>query len=133
MGPLSQRQYFRFGEDDVWDITTALEFVGRRPPDGRFRPEQMRPFFEQFIEVEEEHVPDADLSVPLIGTVLKDADGTPFLLLIDGWHRLARALREGASELRVYLLTPEEEAACRIVGTPGRMHDVRMIPSKGGG
>jgi hypothetical protein len=34
-------------------------------------------------------------------------------LIIDGWHRIARAVHEGLKELPAHFLTTEDERRCR--------------------
>jgi hypothetical protein len=51
-----------------------------------------------------------DLSWPLIAVQL----GSIGTLIIDGYHRIDRAIAEGVQTLPMHVLTPAEERACRI-------------------
>ncbi|MEU7822955.1 hypothetical protein [Catellatospora sp. NPDC049133] len=56
-----------------------------------------------------------DLSIPLVLAMLPDpVGGNHVPLLIDGTHRLYRAMREGVDELPVHVLTADETARVRV-------------------
>ncbi|MFF4778991.1 hypothetical protein ACFY05_39825 [Microtetraspora fusca] len=94
-----------------WNVTTANTYAEGRPTTGRLDPRKWSGYLGA-IRIDEAHVGEVDLSVPLIAVPIPNAG--PFV--IDGWHRIARALREGVTDLRVVVLTAEEEYACRIYG-----------------
>ena len=48
--------------------------------------------------------PSIDLSMPLIGAITKQGNALP----IDGWHRVARAVRDGVDTLPIVFLTKAE-------------------------
>lgn len=55
-----------------------------------------------------------DLARPLLLIPFGESE----ILLIDGWHRLARAVLEGVEELPMYLLTEEEAKAIQWLELP---------------
>ncbi|WP_433413247.1 hypothetical protein ACQP1V_29170 [Microtetraspora malaysiensis] len=91
-----------------WNVTMAKSYATGRKPTGRLAPDAWRGYLGA-IRIEDARIGAVDLSVPLIAVPIPDAG--PFI--IDGWHRIACALRDGVSELQVVLLTAEEEYACR--------------------
>jgi hypothetical protein len=108
---LSDREYFRFLAY-CWDVTAAQEIAAELPV-GRFDP---RPWFGwlEAIGVDEDHLSTVDLERPIIVVRIREADGNP--MIIDGWHRIARAQREDVRELPVVLLDQDREYRVRIVG-----------------
>lgn len=57
---------------------------------------------------------ETDLERPvLLAQVMLPGDTTPSIMQLDGLHRLYKASRTGRPHLPCYLLTPEEEQACR--------------------
>lgn len=59
------------------------------------------------ISINEEIVEKADMSIPLIIVSSKGPNGVSYFP-IDGWHRIARAIKEGVPTLPAYVLTLEE-------------------------
>lgn len=56
-----------------------------------------------------------DLSVPIIVAPIAPESGQDNgSIVIDGWHRIYRARREGRDTLPALLLTPETERTARI-------------------
>lgn len=64
----------------------------------------------RYPDIDESHAAHADLSRPILFVPFHD--GTS--VLVDGWHRLWRAVSESVEFLPCYELTPEEAAACLI-------------------
>ncbi|MBC7526466.1 MAG: hypothetical protein H7308_02855, partial [Chthonomonadaceae bacterium] len=65
---------------------------------------------EHYEGIDEAYAHTRDLSKPLIAVPQEER-----LLIIDGWHRLLRAVLEEVEELPLYLLTQEEaDAAPRV-------------------
>ncbi|MFE2181099.1 hypothetical protein [Streptomyces sp. NPDC059455] len=95
-----------------WDVTKAQQ-IARTLPICRLDPQ---PWFRLLgaIRLNENHVPQADLERPLILVRIREADGAT--LIIDGWHRLARAQREGVKDLPAVLLDENQELEVRIFG-----------------
>jgi nitrogen fixation protein len=95
-----------------WDVTAAQQIAAELPVH-RFNPQ---PWFGWLgaIGLDEDHVPTVDLERPLIMVRLREAGGAA--MLIDGWHRLARAQREGITELPVVVLDEDQEYQVRIFG-----------------
>ncbi|WP_413116211.1 hypothetical protein ACK1X7_36875 [Streptomyces sp. CY1] len=95
-----------------WDVTKAHQ-IARTLPIRRLDAE---PWFGLLgaIRLNERHVLYADLERPLILVRIREADGAA--LIIDGWHRLARAQREGVKDLPAVLLDENQELEVRIFG-----------------
>jgi hypothetical protein len=67
------------------------------------------------IHIDTKHAATVDLSKPLLVVPLRDGAGEDAgPLVIDGWHRVHRALSEGRSHLPALVVTPEIEQAARI-------------------
>ncbi|MFI6396182.1 hypothetical protein [Nonomuraea sp. NPDC050540] len=94
-----------------WDITTAKRLARGREPHGRLDPAAWKGML-GLITINTEHAARVDLSEPLIVAPVPNGG----LLIIDGWHRLHKALNTGVTELFAVVLTAEEERACRIFG-----------------
>jgi|SRR5215831_5495 len=61
----------------------------------------------------EENPEQFDPRVPMIGADMLLNDGTTGHMIIDGWHRLARARQLGMETMLVVMLTTDEELKCR--------------------
>lgn len=110
---------FFYGEDGEyakygWDIAAAMKLVVGREPDQTdvARWVALLPT----VCINEAHWPSANLSQPLIIVPMPDSEG---YMVIDGWHRVRRALAEGITSLPAHILSPEEEDSVRRYG-PGR-------------
>lgn len=133
-GVKNARETFRFFYFE-WDVAKAWGLVGRREPDGFTDvagaataigepvPDEL-PISGTInigaIRVDWKKVrdnpDDYDTSVPLLYVTLPTLPTGESLggTIIDGAHRLARAKLDGLETLPVYVLTPEEEEACRL-------------------
>ena len=107
------------GRVRAWDVTAAGQIVadGRKP--GRFSLKDYRVTLEFILEhyegIDEAYARTRDLSKPLIAVPQEER-----LLIIDGWHRLLRAVLEEVEELPLHLLTQEEaDAALWLELPPG--------------
>ncbi|MFC4014803.1 hypothetical protein ACFOY2_46810 [Nonomuraea purpurea] len=94
-----------------WDITEAKKLTQGRAPDGQIVTERWAAMI-QLVAIDAEHVVQVDLSEPLIMATVPNGG----MLIIDGWHRLCKAVAFGVAELPAVILTEEEELACRIFG-----------------
>lgn len=94
-----------------WNITAAKKLTQGRAPDGKIDPKEWAGML-RLVAISREHAAQVDLSVPLIVATVPNGG----MLIIDGWHRLHKALKIGALELPAVVLTVEEELACRIHG-----------------
>ncbi|WP_157254888.1 ParB N-terminal domain-containing protein [Nonomuraea typhae] len=94
-----------------WDITIAKKLTEGRAPEGRIEPREWAGML-QLVSINREHAAQTDVSVPLIVATVPNGG----MLIIDGWHRLYKALTTGVSELSAVVLTAEEELACRMHG-----------------
>ncbi|GAA4924082.1 hypothetical protein HD597_011233 [Nonomuraea thailandensis] len=94
-----------------WDITTAKKLAQGRTPERLIVTEWWAAML-NLVAIDAEHAARVDLSVPLIAATVP----TGGILIIDGWHRLCKAVTIGLPELHAVVLTAEEERACRICG-----------------
>lgn len=95
----------------AWDIDTATVLASRhRPHHGDLR---VLAWARPVIRIDPDHAAHADLSRPLLAVPVPDRY-TP--LVVDGWHRIHRAVTTGVTALPVILLDENEERACRIRG-----------------
>ncbi|WP_395111306.1 hypothetical protein [Actinomadura sp. SCN-SB] len=95
----------------AWDIDTATRLAARHPVQhadiGRLA------WARALIHIDPDHAATVDLSRPLLAVPIPDA-GAP--LVIDGYHRIHRAVTTGIRTLPVVLLDEADERACRIRG-----------------
>lgn len=114
-------ELFSFGQW-TWNITNALtnvEEAMKADPDDAYL--QQAPVAKlasmlPFMLLDEEHAMTADLSKPLLAAPVPDEGA---LMVIDGWHRILRAHREGVEQLPLITLTEEESTAVRTAYRPG--------------
>ena len=101
----SPTQYFTYGPLE-FNITKALALAansGKYKPESRF---PSRDWIGPFIDINEGYVEKSDLGKPVIfATVVMD--GFPWQLLIDGNHRVAKALNH-RTEVQVVTLDLED-------------------------
>lgn len=113
-----------------WCITHALELITADPEAATLIEEAEITGLGQFlpiepdepgsvalirVEVDTEYAMSTDLTKPLLVAPL-EAGGQPAgAVVIDGWHRVYRALREGRTHLPALLLTTEAERTCRVL------------------
>lgn len=114
------------GHTLVWNVTKAWKIVGERPRDPDFfRPAEqgvtVAHLMERYPSLDWEYAKTTDLTRPLLFVAYRGK-----AQMIDGWHRLARAVLEGVSEMAAYLLT-EAEADAVLLFT---LDDTRL--TKGG-
>lgn len=64
------------------------------------------------MRIDEQHVPSRVLTEPLLVVRLGGADGPP--MVIDGWHRIAKAHDTGVASLPAILIDKAAEAAARL-------------------
>jgi hypothetical protein len=101
----------------AWDVTRGNEIAKRhtletfRPADFHMTPEWIRQNYE---ELDWDYARTADLTRPLLVIPFGEQE----ILLIDGWHRLARAVLEGIEELPMILLTREEADSIQWLHLP---------------
>ncbi len=70
--------------------------------------------FKPGIYTNEDHLDNVDLEKPLLLALVKFPSGTTSPMIIDGWHRLARALRDDVDSLPARMLSPEDSRRVRI-------------------
>ncbi|TMQ80269.1 hypothetical protein ETD83_41820 [Actinomadura soli] len=95
----------------AWDIDTATRLAARH----QSQRADIRPlaWARAVIRINPDHAATVDLARPLLTVPIPDAD-TP--LVIDGWHRIHRALTTGIHRLPAIHLDADDERACRIRG-----------------
>ncbi|WP_059007903.1 ParB N-terminal domain-containing protein [Streptomyces specialis] len=105
------REFFQF-LTFRWDVTRAKEIAAGITP-VRLNPE---PFYGLLsaIEINEQHAARVDITRPLLAVKIRDFDGAA--LIIDGWHRVARAQRDGITDLPVIVLDEAQEWEARVFG-----------------
>jgi nitrogen fixation protein len=95
-----------------WDITKAWKIANGLP----VRRFNAQPWFGWLglIQIDEDHLASADLERPVLVVKIRELGGAP--LVVDGWHRLAKAQRDGVAELPVVVLDEDQEYQVRIWG-----------------
>jgi hypothetical protein len=108
----SDRDTFTFGPY-AWDVTAALAVAALLGvPERPFLVEsalQLLPF----VHVDRDHAAGVDLAEPLLAVPFRPVRSP---LVIDGWHRIWRAHRDGVAELPCRLLTGPQEFKVRLYG-----------------
>ncbi|NJP95416.1 hypothetical protein HCN51_39290 [Nonomuraea sp. FMUSA5-5] len=94
-----------------WNVTAAKKLTKGRTPAGRIETREWAGML-RLIVINAEHAAQVDLSEPLIMAPVPNGG----MLIIDGWHRLHKALNSSVPELSAVVLTAEEELACRMFG-----------------
>ncbi|MER7009932.1 hypothetical protein ABT324_00690 [Saccharopolyspora sp. NPDC000359] len=122
-------QTFRFGTWQ-WCVDTAEELIRDDPSAATLVAEgdisglgKLLPFHPDppgvvpliRVHVDIDYAMTTDLSKPIIAARLVSEAGEDCgVVVVDGWHRVFRALWEGRVHLPTYLLSNETERACRI-------------------
>jgi hypothetical protein len=104
-------EYFQF-LSYRWNVTKAQE-IARDLPTGKIGVADWARHL-GIIGLDDDHLDTVDLRRPLILVRIADVGG--LVLIIDGWHRLARALRDGVAELPFHLLDEDQEFEVRVFG-----------------
>lgn len=104
-------EHFQFMQYS-WDVSAAAERAAGLPV-GTLEVDSCRSVL-PWVCVDQEHAATVDLEVPLLAVRVKDMDD--LLIVIDGWHRLTRAVKEGRAELPCRVLGEEDEFAVRLTG-----------------
>lgn len=95
----------------AWDVDRATRLAARRPV--TWADVALLGWARHVIHADPTHAATVTLSRPLIAVPVPNAD-VP--LVIDGWHRIHRAITEGIAQLPVIVLDATEERACRLMG-----------------
>ena len=108
---MTDREVFQF-LTYRWNVTKAQQVAATLP----VRQFNAEPWFGWLglIHVDEDHLQDANLDRPILMVKIRELGGSA--LVIDGWHRLAKAQREGVTELPVIVLDEDQEHDARIYG-----------------
>ncbi|SDC25328.1 hypothetical protein [Actinokineospora iranica] len=106
---------FTFGTDR-WCVTLAQELIAADPTAAEPHPHvgigDLGVFLGGLVRIDPDHAMTRDLSLPLLIAPLPIGQGSVHVL-IDGWHRVYRALSEGLTDLPAYVLTAATEQAAR--------------------
>lgn len=102
----------------VWNVTEALRIIEESPRETMlFAPVEqgvtIAHIWERYPDINEERAKTADLTRPLLFIPFQENH-----LLIDGWHRLFRAVSENVEALPCYALSPEEADSVLAVLEP---------------
>jgi hypothetical protein len=106
------------GHTYVWNVTQAWRLVQELPRDPvYFHPAEqgvtVAHLNERYPSLDWEYAKTTDLTRPLLFVPYNGQ-----AQMLDGWHRLGRAVLEGVAELPAYLLTQEEADECLILHLP---------------
>ncbi len=103
-------EMFTFGHYR-WNVSEAWKLVADGRPASPVPTSQLATML-SLLGVDEEHAKTVDLSRPLIIAMhpLEPQSG----IVIDGWHRIHRALSEDVKELPAYSLTRAESERVRV-------------------
>lgn len=102
----------------TWDVEKALTLVAGRQPDIILLDDALAEQSEGQLDVDPERallhatLSEPVLVIPLPVNLFGDGAGD---LVIDGWHRIFRAVHEGSKELAAHFLSPDDERICREV------------------
>ncbi len=105
-----------------FDINKAIELVTGREADDTLNPETWEQFlstvdgstYKLGIGIDVEHSRTVDLKKPIILAIVTFPSGTKSPFVLDGWHRIARACREGIKELPLHVLSASELQAVQL-------------------
>jgi len=118
------------GQEITWNITRARDLIGNRPPDFPVVLANMRELLANnpnAPEFNREYAMTTDLTKPLF-VVLMFEGQTAHLVLIDGWHRVMKAVATNTAQLPVCVLRPNEDMACRCRFEPALNAMVPLHP-----
>jgi len=132
----SQEQFFTYdlGDGRLWhfDVQRAAE-VARAHPEtlGLVAVADLLEHTSRN-EVDPEHVPHVDETIPLLAVTL-DVDGSPFAILIDGNHRLRKLVALGVPDAQVYWLDREQTQTVIALGPDGPRSELGRLIQQGQG
>lgn len=104
----------RLGEQFVfagkhYDLAKAKELIKAAPRPVEKRPlAQFKPMYYEAVKIDWDKAEKTDTEIPVI---VATEDGKP--VLIDGWHRFAKALRARLNEIPAVVLTEDETKQIR--------------------
>jgi hypothetical protein len=108
-------EYQHEGHTYVWNVSKAWRLIEKTPREpAYFRPAEqgvtVAHIWERYPSLDWTYAKTTDLSRPLLFVPFAGA-----AQMVDGWHRIARAVLEGVEELPAYLLTEEEANSCLLL------------------
>jgi hypothetical protein len=104
----------RLGEQFAWagkryDLAKAKELIKATPRAIEMRPlAQFKSMYYEAVKIDWDKAERTDIAIPII---VATEEGKS--VLIDGWHRYAKALRTRQTEIPAVVLTEEETAKIR--------------------
>jgi hypothetical protein len=104
----------RLGEQFIYagkhyDLAKAKELIKATPRPVEMRPlTQFKSMYYEAVKIDWDKAEKTEISIPLI---VATEDGKP--VLIDGWHRFAKALRTRQTEIPCVVLTEQETTSIR--------------------
>ena len=107
----SRAEWFEWGPHR-YDIARAKEEAAARPHEQALLPVASWAKMLGVMRIEADHVPTRPLDEPLLLVRMGGPEGT--VMVIDGWHRIAKAQADGVAELPAILLDAAGEEACRL-------------------
>ena len=101
-------EQFTFG-GKRYDLAKAKELIKATPRPVEMRPlSQFKAMYYEAVKIDWDKAEKTDTAVPVI---VATENGTP--VLVDGWHRYAKALRTRLTEIPAVVLTEDETKAIR--------------------
>lgn len=99
----------------VWNVDQAWRLAAGRPPGTRLPVAQLRSYLGA-MAIDEKHALSkaTDLAQPLLAVRIAGLEG---VFVIDGWHRVFKALARGVPDLPTVVLNETEEQLVRIAGS----------------
>jgi hypothetical protein len=111
MAPSPRQETFEWGVF-LYDIAVAkAEARARAHERGTLRVDSWATML-GVMRIDEAHVPTRSIDEPLLVVRLGGPDGPP--MVIDGWHRIAKAQSRGVETLPGILIDEAAEAAARL-------------------
>lgn len=108
---MARAEWFEWGPYR-YDIARAKAESALRPHEHAMLPVASWAPMLGVMRIDADHVPTRPLDEPLLLVRLGGPDGT--VMVIDGWHRIAKAKAEGIEHVPAILLDDDAEAAARL-------------------
>ena len=92
--------------DGAWNVTLAKEILGDKPPFCMIYPAELASIGKN-VTVDHDHAMTTDLNDPVIAIILT-LDEMKDMFIIDGWHRIHKAVELGVENIPCCVLSEEE-------------------------